>query len=246
VCTLARYLEEEGVPAVAIALIREHAEKIRPPRALFVPFELGRPLGVPDDPAFQHRVLCAALALFEADNGPVLADYPEDASASSAGDAAWVCPIPLAPPPAQPDSSGFGEALSAEMRALAPFYLESVRRRGRTTVGLCGRAPETAAEILLAALVDPQAAAAMAPGLTTTQAIKLAAEDVRAWYQEAGLAKPGDRPTSLRLNDWFFGETTAGRVVLELRNRCKASDDPAIKALGTLLLVPRSQVHRLR
>jgi len=60
-------------------LIRLHSEKIKPPRALWVPFELGRPLGIPNDPAFQRRILLATLQLFEAPSGPVLEDYPEDA-----------------------------------------------------------------------------------------------------------------------------------------------------------------------
>jgi hypothetical protein len=41
---------------VQISLVREHTEKINPPRALWVPFELGRPVGPPDEPAFQRRV----------------------------------------------------------------------------------------------------------------------------------------------------------------------------------------------
>ena len=57
------YLEDEGIPTVGISLVREHSEKIRPPRALWVPFMLGRPLGAPDAPDFQRRVLRAALEL---------------------------------------------------------------------------------------------------------------------------------------------------------------------------------------
>ena len=50
-----------------------------PPRALWVPFIMGRPLGVPKDAAFQRRVLLAALNLLESASGPVVVDYPEDA-----------------------------------------------------------------------------------------------------------------------------------------------------------------------
>jgi len=35
-----------------VSLIREQTAAIRPPRALWVPFMLGRPFGVPNDPAF--------------------------------------------------------------------------------------------------------------------------------------------------------------------------------------------------
>jgi hypothetical protein len=79
VSALGHYIEEEGIATVAIALVRPQAERTRPPRALWVPFELGRPFGPPSDPAFQKGVILAALRLFEADTGPVLlADFPED------------------------------------------------------------------------------------------------------------------------------------------------------------------------
>ena len=51
------------MPTVLIGLVPQHVDRMRPPRALLVPFELGRPLGAPGDPAFQHRVLDAALQL---------------------------------------------------------------------------------------------------------------------------------------------------------------------------------------
>ena len=71
---LGHYLEDAGIATAGISLIRLHSEKIRPPRALWVPFELGRPLGVPNDPAFQTRVLQAVLDLVRAESGPVLVD----------------------------------------------------------------------------------------------------------------------------------------------------------------------------
>ena len=60
---LGHFLEEEGVPTTQISLVREHTAAMNPPRALWVPFILGRPFGVPNDPAFQRRVLLAVLGL---------------------------------------------------------------------------------------------------------------------------------------------------------------------------------------
>ena len=65
---------------------------MQPPRSLWVPFPLGRPLGVPHDTAFQHRVIAAALALLDRPSGPVLEDFPEDAP-PVAEDAAPACPV---------------------------------------------------------------------------------------------------------------------------------------------------------
>ena len=72
---LSHYLERAGFATAGISLIRLHSEKIRPPRALWVPFELGRPLGVPHDAAFQSRVLQKLIDLFDIPEGPVLADF---------------------------------------------------------------------------------------------------------------------------------------------------------------------------
>ena len=76
---LEHYLEEEGIATVAIALIRPKAERTKPPRALWVPFELGRRLGPPSDAAFQRRVLLAALHMLVEGGGPVrIADFADD------------------------------------------------------------------------------------------------------------------------------------------------------------------------
>jgi len=64
---LGHYLEEEGIATVGISLIRPQTENTKPPRALWVPFELGRPFGSPNDPRFQRRVLLAALRRARAD-----------------------------------------------------------------------------------------------------------------------------------------------------------------------------------
>ena len=76
---LGYYLEQEGIATVSISLIREHTAALDPPRALWVPFMLGRPVGVPNDPKFQRKVVVAALNLLERDYGPLIEDFPEDA-----------------------------------------------------------------------------------------------------------------------------------------------------------------------
>ena len=75
---VAAELERQGISTVCIQLLRNVAEKVRPPRALFVPFRHGYPLDTPGDPARQNAVIEAALKLLEEaslTNGPVLRDY---------------------------------------------------------------------------------------------------------------------------------------------------------------------------
>ena len=67
---IAAELERRGIVTVAIQLLREVAEKVRPPRALCVPFSHGFPLGAPDDAARQHAVIDAALRLIETATPP--------------------------------------------------------------------------------------------------------------------------------------------------------------------------------
>ena len=62
---VAAELERQGVSTVTLQLLRSVAERVRPPRALFVPFRHGYPLAEPDAPARQHAVIEAALRMLE-------------------------------------------------------------------------------------------------------------------------------------------------------------------------------------
>jgi len=76
VSLVAAELERQGIATVAIQLLRDVAERIGPPRALFVPFRHGYPLDVPLNAARQHAVVEAALRLLERSDlrPPVLVD----------------------------------------------------------------------------------------------------------------------------------------------------------------------------
>lgn len=78
---LAGVLERHGIATVCIALVRSVAQKVRPPRALAVPFRFGAPLGEPNDEGGQLAVMRAALHLL-ADAGPpaLLRDYRAESS----------------------------------------------------------------------------------------------------------------------------------------------------------------------
>ncbi|MBI4663024.1 MAG: hypothetical protein HY735_29800 [Verrucomicrobia bacterium] len=65
VSLVAAELERRGMATVAIQLLRLPAEKVRPPRALLVPFRHGYPLDAPAAPARQRAVIESALRLLE-------------------------------------------------------------------------------------------------------------------------------------------------------------------------------------
>ena len=235
---LSHYLEAAGVATTQISLIREHTAAINPPRALWVPFMLGRPFGVPNDAAFQERVLLAALRLLEAPSGPVLADYPEDAPPAAAGDAqGQVCPVGFAK---DADKSDLGALFLREVEALAPWHDLARERRGRTAVGLSG-APIEKAAAMLGAFVKGDSVGA-GDGLSLGETLKLASEDVRAYYYEAAAAKPGD-PDAQGIQTWFWHETAAGRVFLAFQKRAAASEDKSLQRLAATSIVPRTILH---
>jgi hypothetical protein len=82
---VAAELERQGIATVAIQLLREVAEQMRPPRSLFVPFRHGYPLDEPGKPRRQHAVIEAALQLLEDKKlkPPVLVDFSTSRSGRS-------------------------------------------------------------------------------------------------------------------------------------------------------------------
>jgi len=77
VSLVAAELERQGIATVVIQLLREIAVRVKPPRALLVPFRHGYPLDRPAAPARQRAVIEAALSLLENPglHSPVLVEY---------------------------------------------------------------------------------------------------------------------------------------------------------------------------
>jgi hypothetical protein len=68
---LCHVLEAAGLATVGLIPTVDIPERMAPPRSLVTCFPLGRPLGRPDDPAFQTGVLLTALDLLGTGSGPV-------------------------------------------------------------------------------------------------------------------------------------------------------------------------------
>ncbi|MGH9836684.1 MAG: hypothetical protein ACREBD_03000 [Blastocatellia bacterium] len=75
VCLVQAAIEREGITTVSISLLREVVSVLKPPRALFVPFPMGFPLGAPNDAGLQHRIIAAALELLERSDAPILEEF---------------------------------------------------------------------------------------------------------------------------------------------------------------------------
>jgi hypothetical protein len=237
---LGHYLEGEGIPTTQISFIREHTETIQPPRALWVPFELGRPLGVARDPAFQHRVLLAALELLEAERGPVLDDFPDEGyDRTSEGDPqqqVWACPINFAD---QRQEQTISEKLAGEIRELKPWHDLRMERSGRTA--MVSFSADSAGRFL-GELALGNVPANPLTDVSMAAAIRIAAQDLKAFYFEAVTARPGGDPLSSQaFTRWFWNETMAGRVLFAVKEWCSKQDDKALRLAGAMLLVPLGQ-----
>lgn len=60
---IARIIEEAGIPTVSVSITRDLTESVGVPRALFVKWPLGHPLGEPHKPLQQRTIIFDALAL---------------------------------------------------------------------------------------------------------------------------------------------------------------------------------------
>jgi D-proline reductase (dithiol) PrdB len=91
-----RVIEASGVPTVSISINRAYTAKVKPPRAIFLPWPFGHPLGEPDRRDQQSAVLLKA---FQALN--------EIQSPGTIIDVGWRWRgETYAPPPWQPQLSG--------------------------------------------------------------------------------------------------------------------------------------------
>ena len=223
---LAHAFEQAGLSTVGLALVREHAEKVKPPRALFVPFHFGYALGKPNDPELQHRVITAAFDLWQRPSGPVLEEFPAEDEAPGLLQASNVTRHET---PEEVDPAD-------EVTLLRPFYEQWVEAHaGRTAVGLCGIPQRRWRGVIrfLQSYIDGKDAdlKERPQDISVPQFMRFCVDDLKAFYYEARMAqKPGTAAEDL--HRWFWGETAIGQLVPRLTQRLNESDDPAYKAVA--------------
>ena len=232
---LGHYIEEEGIATVAISLIRPQTENTKPPRALWVPFELGRSFGPPSDSIFQKSVIRAALRMLEEGGGPVrIVDFPHD-DPREKPDPGWKPPLAVANV-GDGSPAALADAFETEIARLAEPYERSVKARGRTTVGLSGL-PIGEAGRYVAAWLRGENPESPVADMSAPLALRFAIDDVKAYFLEAGLT-PGSKPSSRQLGDWFYNETAAGKVLFALRRANLDATDERLKLIASNFMVP--------
>lgn len=205
---LARVFEEAGLATVGLSLVRQQAENIQAPRFLHCEFPLGRPLGKPGDADFQSDVLRRAFALLERTDVPILEDHSETIEDETGTPLSCVIP-PRHDPDLHP---AVGEAL-----ALRPAYNRSLETNdGRTAVGRVTDVDGLRDVIdKFVALTD--GATLDAVGLDA-DSVRGAAQDIRAYYEEAGLALADHIPAARQIETWFYADTEMGALTKAASN----------------------------
>ena len=223
---LAHVFEEAGLTTVTIAMVREHAERVKPPRALFVPFPFGLALGKPNDPKLQHQVIDDAFDLLQQPSGPVLEDFPETEAPVLLQQASAVKSVPAV---TELDAAD-------EVTTLRMFYERWLEdHQGRTAVGLSGipqRRWRGVIRFLQAVARGEDVDMKERPAdVSRPQFIRYCVDDLKAFYYEARMEQQPGTPSE-DLHAWFWGETAVGQLIPEVGQRLNGSDDPAWKAVA--------------
>ena len=141
-------------------------------------------------------------------------------------------------PTAEPttESESLKAQLRTEVQLLRPWFDEGLRSRGRTTVGVSGKGVDAISEMLdilvsfslNSTLIVPDGYNAPMPKL-----LRYLISDIRAFYSEAVISRPGAKfPSPEDLEEWFFLETIAGDVFYEVRERLVSADILVLIANG--------------
>jgi D-proline reductase (dithiol) PrdB len=73
---IARAIEAAGIPTVAISIVKDLTEAVGVPRAVFVKWPLGHPLGEPHNDLQQRTMIYRALKLLLEADKPGIIDEP--------------------------------------------------------------------------------------------------------------------------------------------------------------------------
>lgn len=249
-----RQIEAQGVSTVSISLFRGFAEKVKPPRALWVPFAFGRPLGAPNNRAIQRKVIFAMLDLLNRQEGPILEDLvltPEeehlDARNQKVGQKCGTkgCNFDDALASEEPAASreiaeydGDFAGVCTEIAALKVHHENYMQQyNGRTQVGYSGVTADTieAAASRLndyvngKELVIPESLSlrAESPSVAQNVFVRLCADDLKAYYLEARLSEKNRQGSenSTEYNDWLWYETRMGSLIVAARGRVIETTD---------------------
>ena len=222
---LARCFEEAGISTTGVVFVKEHAERTKPPRMLWVPYAFGNALGRAGDPLIQHQVMKAAFDLLDAEKGPVLEEFEDDTVPADLLQASG----------AERSDASKGLNPADELTALRPYYERWVEKNGgRTAVGVSG-VPQRRFRGIVRFLEGYTAGEdtdydGRPDGVGVPQFIRYCVDDLKAFYYEARMEqRPGVEDSEI--HEWYWGETAMSALIVRLTETMNQSEDPAVKAI---------------
>ena len=196
---------------VALGSIRGQIYGTAPPRGLFCDFPLGRPLGVPGDPAFQRRVIERAFAMLDRPE-PTVEDY--DVVIEDGESQPLACPLPARmDPDAHPAID--------EANGLRPAYDRAVARYGNRAGAVrlldADAIPAAIESFIRVAEGHPWKQAGI-PGVPAR-----VCQDIRGYYEMAAMEIADHTPAAWAGYRWFRDQTKTGEVIRKARDAMRES-----------------------
>lgn len=235
---LAHFFESFGFSTVLVGFVREHIEAIKPPRALWLNFPMGRPFGKPNDPEYQIKVIRAAFSLFNVASGPVLHDFPEVIPVKN-GRMGYALPVELVMKKSQiGDVDIMLQEVKKEIDNMKSDYNKALANRGRTTVGASQMKINEFADYI-ATFVRGNIPQSPRKGLGSVPQLKLVVEDLQAYYTETITYRDNIDDFEI-LGTWFWEKTKAGKMILALEAVSLESDNKILRQIVNMsLITPR-------
>ena len=235
---LAHFFESYGFSTVLVGFVKEHIQAIKPPRALWLNFPMGRPLGKPNDAEYQKKVIRSAFSLFDSSSGPVLEDFPDIIPVRD-GRMSYALPVELVIKKSEiVDIETILEEVRNEIDTLKSAYENAVAYRGRTTVGASEMSITEFAPYIVSFLKD-DIPKSPRKGLGAIPQLKLVVEDLQAYYTEAVTHRDGIDDFE-KIGSWFWEKTKAGRLILSLEAVSLESENRVLRQIVDMsLITPR-------
>ena len=235
---LAHFFESYGFSTVLVGFVKEHIQAIKPPRALWLNFPMGRPLGKPNDAEYQKKVIRSAFSLFDSSSGPVLEDFPDIIPVKN-GRMGYALPVELVMKKNEiGDVDIILKEIENEIQDLKQAYDNAISDRGRTTVGASEMSISDFAPFI-AIFVKGDIPKSPRKGLGTIPQLKLVVEDLQAYYTEAVTHRDGIDDFE-KIGSWFWEETKAGRLILALEAVSLESENRVLRQIVDMsLITPR-------
>jgi hypothetical protein len=184
------------------------------------------------------------MGMFEASDGPLLLDFPEDEPETTGETTILACPIGFTQGVVEPEETDqLRAAFRREITAMRPWYDMAVAKRQRTTVGVSGIDLEALGDFIYA-FIQGTKFENPREDIPLAYTLKFAVEDLKSYYIEGVTAQPGQEGVSSQvLTDWFWDETVAGKVLLALKKVCEARTDDLMAKMSARL-IPREVALR--